>query len=138
MTDEARVIEECHAILDECRVLDGGYTLQDRIRHLIDNGEKAANDRISKMLDESEAEPMTDEAVEHTMALVSDLAAKETVRKLQRDLAELRSRFDALANAASTILRVCLPPRDVSGSAMFDEARATILASRVPPTEPRQ
>ena len=96
MTDEARVIDECHAILDECRVLDGGYTLQDRIRHVIDNGEKAANDRISKMLDESEAEPMTDEAVEHTMALVGDLAAKETVRKLQRDIAAANAELDKL------------------------------------------
>ena len=126
MTDEARVIEECHAILDECRVLDGGYTLQDRILHVIDNGEKAANDRISKMLDESEAEPMTDEAVEHTMALVRDLAAQETVRRLQRDLAEVAVVYRK--SGAVEAMRLISTPRSVYAAGRWVLAGCVSLA----------
>lgn len=50
------------------------------------DGEKAANARIEQMVQEADAEPLSEADIDRSMEIIGDMSAKETIEKLRNQL----------------------------------------------------
>jgi len=89
----ARAFVAAHAIFHRAMAERVAQVERERDEALAD-GEKAANARVEKMLQECDAKPMTEEQIDRSMRIIEDIAAIDTIKSLKQQVKSLKDELD--------------------------------------------